>query len=114
LATEDFKDTPFRAVADGVIVRVLGAPKASRNQIDGIVASGHGAAVKVRVTAAPDKGKGKANATILAVLAKAWRLPVGQLALATGDTDRHKTVLVAGHPTAVLRHLNQWARDCDG
>ncbi|MEQ8247041.1 MAG: DUF167 domain-containing protein [Alphaproteobacteria bacterium] len=112
MATEDSKDTPFRAVADGVIVRVLGAPKASRNQIDGIVASGHGAAVKVRVTAAPDKGK--ANAAILAVLAKAWRLPVGQLALATGDTDRHKTVLVAGHPTAVLRHLNQWARDRDG
>ena len=112
MATAGSEDTPFRTVADGVIVRVLGAPKASRNQIDGIVASGHGAAVKVRVTAAPDKGK--ANTAILAVLAKAWRLPAGQLSLASGDTDRHKTVLVAGNPPAVLRHLNQWARDRDG
>jgi uncharacterized protein len=112
LATGDSENTPFRVAATGVIVRVLGAPKASRNRIDGIVTGGHGAAVKVRVTAAPDKGN--ANRAILAVLADAWHLPVSQLSLASGNTDRHKTILVAGNPPALLRHLNQWARDRDG
>ena len=97
---------------DGVLVRVLGAPKASRNRIDGIVTGGQGTAVKVRVTAGPDKGK--ANQAILKLLAKAWHLPPGRLSLTSGESERHKTVLVAGDATALMTHLRQWARDTDG
>ena len=96
---------------DGVLVRVMGAPKASRNQIDGVVASTQGSAVKVRVTAAPENGK--ANQAILKLLAKAWHVPVSHLSVASGQTDRHKTVLVAGNAAAQIDHLRKWAEDAN-
>ena len=69
--------------------------------------SGTGAALKVSVTAAPERGK--ANAALLTLLAKTWRLPKSALTLAVGATDRRKTVHVAGDPDGILQTLKSWA-----
>ena len=56
---------------------------------------------------APAEG-GKANAALIRALAKAWRLPKTSLRLARGAGGRRKTLLVAGEPGALMRHLRAW------
>jgi len=103
LATAPSDTAPFRAATDGVLVRVLAAPKASRNAVEGAVTTMHGAALKVRVTAAPDRGK--ANQAIIKLLAKTWHLPPSRFSIIAGDTDRHKTILLAGEPGPLITQL---------
>ena len=50
----------------------------------------------IGVTAVPEKGK--ANEALLRLLAKHLRLSARDLALVSGETDRHKQVLVKGDP----------------
>jgi uncharacterized protein len=109
LATAPSDPARFRAAADGVLVRVLAAPKASRNGVEGTVTTVQGAALKVRVTAAPDRGK--ANQAIIKLLAKTWHLPPSRFSIIVGDTDRHKTILVAGEPGPLITQLQQWLGD---
>lgn len=45
--------------------------------------------------------KGKANEALLRLLAKHLRLPTRDLALVSGETDRHKQVLAKGEPAAL-------------
>jgi uncharacterized protein (TIGR00251 family) len=92
-----------------VLVRVLAAPKASRNGVECAVTTAHGAALKVRVTAAPDRGK--ANTAIIKLLAKAWHLPPRRFSIVAGNTDRHKTILVAGDSDPLITRLQQWLGD---
>ncbi len=62
-------------------------PKAARAGISGLEADASGRAVlKVRVTEAPEGGK--ANAAVVKLLAKAWKLPKGALRIAAGAKDR--------------------------
>ena len=97
------------AAADGVRVRVRVTPRARSNRIDGTVRDADGAArLKVRVTAVPEDGR--ANAAVVALLAKAWRLPKGAFAVVAGARDRNKTVEVAGDADAILPALDDWAR----
>jgi hypothetical protein len=82
-------------------------PKAKANRIVGLAEQEGGAvALKVSVTAAPERGK--ANAALLSLLAKAWRLPKSALSLVTGATDRRKVIQVAGDPDTVKRNLDDW------
>ena len=70
-------------------------PKASRNAIGEVVADGQGYGVlKVAVTAVPEKGG--ANAAVIGLLAKAWRLRKTDMTIPHGQTDRNKTILIAG------------------
>jgi uncharacterized protein (TIGR00251 family) len=105
LATAPSDPAPFRAAADSVLVHVLAAPKASRNGVEGAVTTAQGAALKVRVTAAPDRGK--ANQAIIKLLAKAWHLPTSRFSIVAGNTDRHKTILVAGDSGPLITRLQQ-------
>lgn len=93
------------AQPDGVRVAVRLTPKASRNAVQGVAPEADGGAVlKASVTAVPENGK--ANAALIALLAKAWRLPKGSFTIVAGATDRRKTIHVAGDPdqlTALLR-----------
>jgi len=52
----------------------------------------HAGAIKVSVTAAPEKGK--ANAAILELLAEVLELRRGQITLVAGETNPRKTFLV--------------------
>jgi uncharacterized protein YggU (UPF0235/DUF167 family) len=58
------------------------------------------------VTAAPEDGK--ANAALLRLLAKTWRLPRTALAVTGGATSRLKTVTIRGDGQALAGMLNAW------
>lgn len=99
-------ESPFVAAAGGVRVRVKLAPKASRDAVGGVaVDADGGACVKASVTAAPEAGK--ANAALIALLAKAWRLPKSAISVVTGAASRRKTLLIAGDPAALLPQLKR-------
>ena len=85
------------------------APKAARAGVTGVAtdAAGH-AVLKVRVTAPPEGGK--ANAALVKLLAKAWKLPKGALKVIAGGKDRRKTLLVEGDPAELAPRLTAWLR----
>lgn len=100
---------PFRPAGDGVAVMVRLAPKASANAIRGIENDSDGHAVlKAAVTAVPEGGK--ANAALLKLLAKAWKLPKTSLTITSGATSRRKVVHVAGNPAVLYEMLQEWGR----
>lgn len=80
------------------------APGASRAAIAGARESADGPRLIVRVTAAPEKGK--ANAAVIALLAKALGVPKSALRLTAGETDRNKTILIEGDPRALAARLD--------
>lgn len=96
--------SPYRATADGVTVSVRVVPRAGRDRIEGIAAEADGgAALKLAVTAPPEDGK--ANDAVIALLAKAWRLPKGSFRVVRGATARRKLLHVAGDPAALMDRL---------
>lgn len=79
-------------------------PNAGADRIDGTELRDDGTAVlRVRVTAVPDKGK--ANAAVIGMLAKALGVPKSALTLVSGDTARLKTIDVAGDPAALAARI---------
>lgn len=105
--------SPFAPVADGVRVAVRLTPKARRNGVDGLAADAEGAvALRVAVTAVPEGGK--ANAALIGLLAKEWRVPRTSISVSQGAADRRKTLHVAGDPAALLGALESWWRNREG
>lgn len=107
--------SPVRAVADGITVAVRLTPKARANRIDGVIATESdeaSSALRARVTAAPESGK--ANAALLQLLAKQWKLPKSAMTVASGAKDRRKTVHVAGDPAALTARLDRWIKEHNG
>lgn len=74
----------------GVLLPVKARPAGKKNAITGE----HDGALKVTVTAAPEKGK--ANAAIVALLAEQLGLCKSDIALVRGATDGNKQFLLAG------------------
>ena len=106
-------NAPFEAVAEGLRVALKVAPKAARAGITGVEADAAGRAVlQVRVTEAPEGGK--ANAAVVKLLAKAWKLPKGTLRVTAGAKDRRKTLLIAGDPDVLAPHLRAWLAELAG
>jgi uncharacterized protein (TIGR00251 family) len=98
---------PFREGKDCLLVDLRLQPGASRAKVDGVVVLDDGAAVlKLRVTEPPEGGK--ANAALIKLLAKAWKMPKSALSLVAGHTDRRKTLAVEGDPAALRRDLERW------
>jgi uncharacterized protein (TIGR00251 family) len=92
---------------DGVTVAVRLTPEASANRLDGLAPGEDGSTtLRARVTAAPENGK--ANAALIKLLAKAWKLPKTALTVSAGAKDRRKTIHVAGDPDILLPHLQHW------
>jgi len=88
-------------------VRVRLTPRAAGNRIDGLMLEADGAAsLKVAVSAVPEDGK--ANAALVALLAKAWKQPKGAITVVAGAGSRRKTLLVAGDPARLARSLEGW------
>jgi uncharacterized protein len=76
-----------------IVVRLT--PKASRGGIDGWADAADGKRVlKARVSAPPEGGK--ANAALIAMLAKALDVPPSAIAVARGETARIKHVVLHG------------------
>jgi uncharacterized protein (TIGR00251 family) len=83
----------FTPYDNGWIFPVRVTPKASRNSIAGLDRAQDGSTyLKVKVTAVPEDGK--ANAAVIKLLAKDWKVPKGSISVVRGDTSRNKTLKI--------------------
>ncbi|MCL5056792.1 MAG: DUF167 domain-containing protein [Actinobacteria bacterium] len=91
----------IREDEDGVTFRVKVQPRASKNQLAGVM----GGAVKVRLTAPPVDGE--ANQACLKFFADLFGVSLRSVELVTGHTGRNKTLkvhgLTAGRVTELLK-----------
>jgi|SaaInlStandDraft_7_1057024.scaffolds.fasta_scaffold298757_2 hypothetical protein len=86
-------DRPWEVHKDGIRLRLRVTPRARHNAINGILdasAETGGPALKVSVTAPP--ADGKANAAVLALLAKALHVPKSSLSVIAGAAGRNKLI----------------------
>ncbi|TNE37347.1 MAG: DUF167 domain-containing protein [Alphaproteobacteria bacterium] len=101
---------PLDPIATGVRLFVRATPSASKNEVQGLYESADGKrALRVRVTAAPEKGK--ANKAVVKLLAKSLRLPTSAFHLVSGETDRNKTFEVSGDPETLMRDIGAWIEE---
>ena len=88
----------------GVTIQLRVQPRARRIALERTPEG----ALKAAVTAAPEDGK--ANDAVVALLAKAWRLPKSTFEIVRGGTAREKTLMVAGDPAALTDRIAEWMR----
>jgi uncharacterized protein len=86
------------AHSQGTIVLIRAQPGARKNAIVG----SHAGALRVSVSAPPEKGK--ANAAIQALLADAFGCKASQVGLLSGETSRQKRFLIMGLAPDELRN----------
>jgi uncharacterized protein (TIGR00251 family) len=99
--------SPLSVAADGVRARLRVQPRARRDRVDGLVAEADGGvALKVAVTAPPEDGK--ANAAVIALLAKAWDRPKSAFTVVAGAADRRKIIHLQGDPARLMQALEPW------
>ncbi|MHA1537448.1 MAG: DUF167 domain-containing protein [Alphaproteobacteria bacterium] len=104
---------PYTITDRGLKLTVRLTPKASRTRIEGLSAEAQGgAAIKVAVTPAPESGK--ANAALIKLLAREWRLPKSSIAIERGATARRKTLVIAGDGGALAKRLDGWFQAREG
>lgn len=84
-------------VQTSMILHVKVAPGARRNAITGFL----GEALKIAVTAAPERGK--ANEAVEELLAEALDLPRGAVRVVAGQTARNKRLEISGLDEAEVR-----------
>ncbi|MBS0348531.1 MAG: YggU family protein [Proteobacteria bacterium] len=90
--------------ADGSVILTLHIqPGAKKTEFAGL----YGEALKIRLAAPPVDGK--ANAALIAFLAKTCGVPKAAVELVSGDTSRSKRVRVSGADPAHLLVLEQAA-----
>jgi len=98
--------TAWRIVPKGLEVNIRLQPGARRAAVEGLERLADGSLVlKVRVTAPPEDGK--ANAALVALLAKSWKLPKRDLELIAGQKARNKTLLLHGDGEALRQRLEE-------
>ncbi|MBR9971843.1 DUF167 family protein [Magnetospirillum sulfuroxidans] len=98
---------PYSLAPQGLKVFVRLTPKASRDKVDGLAAEADGGVVvKAAVTAVPEDGK--ANAALIKMLAKEWRVAKSLIEIVAGATDRRKTLLISGDGAELAARLDQW------
>jgi uncharacterized protein (TIGR00251 family) len=102
----------FVPVKGGLRLAVRLQPGARKTEICGLAAlADGGVALKARVTAVPEGGK--ANAALIALLAKTWRLPKSAFEIVSGRSDRTKTLRIAGDPASLEAKLGAWFQDIE-
>ena len=95
---------PYRLSPTGLSLFVRVSPNAGRDAIEGMELRDDGSAVlRLRVKAVPDKGK--ANAAVIALLAKALDVPKSTITLVSGDTARLKTLSVTGDAAELIKRV---------
>ena len=101
-----------RPVADGLVVPVRLTPKASRDGIEAVRQdAARGSVLAAKVTAVPEKGK--ANAALEKLLAKALGVAAGRVSVIGGATSRNKNVLVRGDPAEIAAALARLMGELD-
>lgn len=93
----------------GITIRVHVVPRASANKVLGV----HNGALKVALTAPPVEGA--ANKALVELMAKALGVPKSAVTIHSGETSRHKSLLVAGiDRDDILRRLLPSGDSLDG
>lgn len=91
--------TCLRQTVSGVEIRILVQPRASRNRCVGL----QGDELKIALTAPPVEGA--ANKACCAFFARLCRIPKNQVILVSGETSRHKRLLLAGVDAVEVNRL---------
>jgi len=95
---------------DGLRVRVRLQPAGRADQVQGLTETVEGQwAMKVTVTQAPEGGK--ANAALIKLLAKQWKVAKTTVEVIQGQTSRNKVLHLAGDAKQLAGVLNAWAAD---
>ena len=98
----------YRLTQTGATLRVRVTPNAGADRIEGSEIRDDGEAVlRVRVAAVPDKGK--ANAAVAVLIAKALGVPKSAVSVVSGDTSRLKTLQIVGAPADLAESLDRLA-----
>jgi hypothetical protein len=98
----------FELTDTGARVFVRVTPGARTGEIAGLWRGAKGEQrLAVKVTAPPDKGK--ANAAVIKVLARALGLPKSSLSVASGETSRLKTIAIVSKSSDRVAALNALA-----
>lgn len=97
----------FRIGPAGIQFRVRLTPRGGRDAIDGWAQDSAGEPhLKARVRAVPEDGR--ANAALLALLARELDVSGSALRLASGAAARLKTLVVAGDTTRLAARLDEF------
>ncbi|MFN3429829.1 MAG: DUF167 domain-containing protein [Candidatus Sericytochromatia bacterium] len=91
----------YQEKSDGLTVHVRVQPRASRNQLDGVV----GDRLRLRLTAPPVEGE--ANQACVIFLAGLFGVPKSQVTLVAGQKAREKSLHVLGDASKLLSVLNE-------
>jgi uncharacterized protein (TIGR00251 family) len=89
----------YQEKPDGLIVHVRVQPRASRNQLDGLMDD----RLRVRLTAPPLEGE--ANKACSIFLAEIAGLPKSKVIMVSGQKSREKAFHLLGDPQALLARL---------
>ncbi|KQX38993.1 hypothetical protein ASD04_09340 [Devosia sp. Root436] len=90
----------YRLGPNGLSLFVRVTPNAGRDAIEGVELRDDDTAVlRLRVSAVPDKGK--ANAAVVALLARALGVPKSAVSVSSGETSRFKTLSISGDGPAL-------------
>lgn len=102
--------TPVTPIAEGVRLRIRLTPKAARAGFGPLERNAAGEVfLKARVTTAPEDGK--ANKSLVKMLARALKLPAGDISVASGATSRNKQILIKGDGPEHVARITNWIRD---
>jgi uncharacterized protein (TIGR00251 family) len=97
---------PVTATNDGILLSVRLTPKARQAVIGDIALDANGAAsLRVSVSAPPEDGK--ANAALIALLAKSWKLSKSRIKLVSGAASRNKKLRITGDATMLANDIEQ-------
>jgi len=89
----------IKVLKEGILLPVKVSPRSAKNAIAGW----EGEELKVRLNAAPEKGE--ANEALIAFLAKSWKLPKSAFSIHSGETSRHKKILIRGVTLETLKQM---------
>ncbi len=96
----------FKLTDDGAQLFVRASPGSAKDEIAGLwQGADKERRLAVKVAAPPDKGK--ANASIIKLLAKALGVPKSTLSVSAGETARLKTITIIGEPAALEQALRE-------
>ena len=95
---------PFlRRTATGVTIELSVQPRARRDSLEL-----RDDTLRAVVTKPADEGQ--ANAAVIALMAKAWRLPKSKFAVVRGASARRKVLSIAGEPDLLAARIVDWMR----
>jgi len=102
---------PITVQAEGVRLAVRLTPKAAKNHFGQVIKTADDGKrqIKAYVTTVPEDGK--ANKTLLKMLAKALHLPASKISVASGATNRNKQLLIEGDGQELRVKLEKWIKD---